>query len=217
MCNLYSQTKGPKAIRDLVNAMAGQWRDSPGNFEPQPSIFPDQLAPVVRTTPDGGLELLMMRWGFPSPTNAQAPFVTNVRNTKSHWWSRWLRPEYRCLVPATSFCEWTDSRPKVTNWFALDEARSLFFFAGVWRPWTGTRGTVRDRVTGEHLLFSFLTTEPNAEVKSVHQKAMPVLLLTKDERETWMTALSAEALGLQRSAPDGSLTIVATGSTSDIV
>ncbi len=46
----------------------------------------------------------------------------------------WLKAERRCLVPATSFCEWTDSRPKVTHWFALDECRPLFAFAGIWRP-----------------------------------------------------------------------------------
>ena len=27
MCNLYSHTKGPKANRDLANAMGGDWRD----------------------------------------------------------------------------------------------------------------------------------------------------------------------------------------------
>jgi putative SOS response-associated peptidase YedK len=42
-------------------------------------------------------------------------------------------------VPATSFCEWTDSRPKVTHWFALNESRPLFAFAGLWRLWTGER------------------------------------------------------------------------------
>jgi putative SOS response-associated peptidase YedK len=26
------------------------------------------------------------------------------------------------------------SRPKVTHWFALDECRPLFAFAGIWRP-----------------------------------------------------------------------------------
>jgi hypothetical protein len=25
MCNLYSHTKGPKAIRDMANAMGGDW------------------------------------------------------------------------------------------------------------------------------------------------------------------------------------------------
>src|SRR5262245_10327971 len=34
--------------------------------------------------------------------------VTNVRNLKSPYWRGWLKAEWRCLVPATSFCEWTD-------------------------------------------------------------------------------------------------------------
>jgi len=79
-------------------------------------------------------------------------------------------------VPATSFCEYTDSRPKVPHWFALDETRPVFAFAGIWRPWTGTRGTKAAPAEGEHLLFSFLTTDSNELVKPVHAKAMPVLL-----------------------------------------
>ncbi|MGH8612421.1 MAG: SOS response-associated peptidase family protein [Gammaproteobacteria bacterium] len=68
----------------------------------------------------------MMRWGFPPP-----------RNLKSPYWRGWLEAEWRCLIPATSFCEWTDRRPKVTHWFAVDESRPLFAFAGIWRLWTG--------------------------------------------------------------------------------
>jgi hypothetical protein len=30
MCNLYSHTKGPKAIRDIANAMGGDWLDKAG-------------------------------------------------------------------------------------------------------------------------------------------------------------------------------------------
>jgi putative SOS response-associated peptidase YedK len=67
MCNLYSHVKGPKAIRDLADAMGGDWLDSVGNLEPQPAIFPDALAPVVRSRPEGGRELIRMRWGFPIP------------------------------------------------------------------------------------------------------------------------------------------------------
>jgi hypothetical protein len=44
-------------------------------------------------------------------------------NTGSPHWRRWLKPDNRCVVPATSFCEWTDSSPKVTHWFALGEDR----------------------------------------------------------------------------------------------
>jgi putative SOS response-associated peptidase YedK len=53
-------------------------------------------------------------------------------------------------------------------------------------------------VTGDHLLYGFLTTEPNAEVRPIHPKAMPVILRTAAEMDTWMTAPWAEAVGLQR-------------------
>jgi hypothetical protein len=43
MCNLYSSTKRPKSIRDIVHAMGGDWRDSVGNLQPQPAIFPDAM------------------------------------------------------------------------------------------------------------------------------------------------------------------------------
>lgn len=216
MCNLYSVTTNKEAIRELARAI-GEWTDHTGNLQPLPSVFPDQLAPVVRATPDGGRELIRMRWGFPPPPKLGNRPVTNVRNTKSNWWRAWLeKPEYRCLVPVTSFCE-PDHRSgkNVWTWYAINKNRPVFFFAGIWRPWTGTRGTKAEPVTGEHLLFSFLTTEPNAEVAPVHEKAMPVLLLSKNERETWMTAPTAEALELQRPAPDGTLKVVATGSTKD--
>ena len=59
MCNLYSITKGPQAIRDLAGAM----RDLTGNLPMLPGIFPDYSAPIVRTAVDGVRELAMARWG----------------------------------------------------------------------------------------------------------------------------------------------------------
>jgi putative SOS response-associated peptidase YedK len=212
MCNLYSHTKGPKAIRDLANAMGGDWLDNAGNLEPQPSIFPDGVAPVVRSMHHGGRELIKMRWGFPSPPRAKSKITTNVRNTKSKWWQPWLQEGHRCLMPVTSFCEYDWATGKaVPKWFALDEARPLFFFAGIWCPFFGERRGE----SGDHLLFAFLITGPNAEVEPIHEKAMPVLLLNHQERETWLKAPMAEALALQRPAPDGSLKVVATGLKTD--
>ena len=64
-------------------------------------------------------------------------------------------------------------------------------------------------------IFAFLTTEPNAEVGAIHTKAMPVILTTPDEVETWMTGPPEEALKLQRPLLDGSLQIVARGVKED--
>jgi putative SOS response-associated peptidase YedK len=63
------------------------------------------MAPVVRTARDGERELVIARWGFPSPPNLGTVPVTNVRNLKSPYWRGWLKAEWRCLVPTTSFCE----------------------------------------------------------------------------------------------------------------
>ena len=208
MCNLYSHTKGPQAIRELVRAMV----QYTGNLPPQPSIFPDGLAPIVRCDADGKRELLMMRWGMPSPPQAKSTITTNVRNVASKWWQPWLGESHRCLVPVTSFCEYDwRSGKAVPTWFAMDDSRSLFFFAGIWRPFFGER----KRESGEHLVFAFLTTEPNAIVRSVHEKAMPVILTSEDARETWLTGSTADALALQRPAPDDALRIVATGQRQD--
>jgi putative SOS response-associated peptidase YedK len=64
-------------------------------------------------------------------------------------------------------------------------------------------------------LFAVLTTEANAEVKAIHPKAMPVILTTAAEVETWVTAPANDALALQRPLPDGALKIVARGEKTD--
>ena len=53
------------------------------------------------------------------------------------------------------------------------------------------------------------------EAGAIHPKAMPVILTTPEDVETWMTAPPDEALRLQRPLPDGSLRIVARGVKED--
>jgi putative SOS response-associated peptidase YedK len=92
----------------------------------------------------------------------------------------------------------------------------LAVFAGIWTTWRGKRGPKSKPVEGEHQLYGFLTTEANAEVGAVHPKAMPVILRTENEIETWMTAPLDEALKLQRPLPDQSLKVVMTGEKEDV-
>jgi putative SOS response-associated peptidase YedK len=117
-----------------------------------------------------------------------------------------MKPEFRCLVPATSFCEPTDAPDPSTGrkrwtWFALGEDRPLFVFAG-------TRGTQKNPVHGEHTLYGFLTTEPNAVVRPVHSKAMPAILTEPAECDAWLESDVEAALKLQRPLPADRLRVV---------
>jgi putative SOS response-associated peptidase YedK len=88
----------------------------------------------------------MMRWGMPPPPRTGGPPVTNIRNTSSPHWRGWLKPENRCLVPFNSFAEYEpepnpETKKKDVVWFALNDDRPLFAFAGIWTTFNGDRGT----------------------------------------------------------------------------
>ena len=222
MCNLYSVTTNREALRELARAM-GEWLDETGNFQPLPSVFPNQVAPVVRSTPNGGREAIRMRWGFPPPnipgSRPRNPYLTNVRKTDSRYWLPWLqKPEHRCLVPVTSFAEPDNNQgPRsIWTWFAQDENRPLMFFAGIWREWDGDRGTKTNPALGKHLVFSFLTTDASPDVAPIHADATPVLLLDQAAREEWMNAHWDVARELQKPPPAGALKVVRRDAKEDV-
>lgn len=85
---------------------------------------------------------------------------------------------------------------------------SRSFSPASWREWTGDVGTIKEPNVGTHRLFSFLTTEPNGVVAPVHDKAMPVLLLTPDDVVQWLQGTPSQALELQRPANDDVLIVL---------
>ena len=119
---------------------------SVGNLQPSLDIYPDQMAPVVRNI-GGEREAAWLRWGMPSSQKAileaatrradklrakgkQFDFnellkmepdggTTNIRNTNSQHWKRWLGVDNRCVVPVTRFAE-----PDPTSKLKAEELRT---------------------------------------------------------------------------------------------
>ncbi len=210
MCNLYSMTRVPEAVR----RMFGVAHNRAAAFEPVPAIFPGYVAPVVRKAADGERELVTMNWGFMLLQKDRAPRrVTNVRDDKilsSPFWKTSFE-QRRCLVPASSYCEPKGEKPATWHWFALDgeEHRPMFAFPGVWTRYRGPTKKSGDNVDQE--VFAFMTTEPNALTASINHERMPVLISDPADFETWLSAPAPEAFKLARSYAAEQMRIVQSG------
>jgi putative SOS response-associated peptidase YedK len=211
MCNLYSLNKK----RDAVARFFRVSHNRAVSFEAATAIFPRHMAPVVRGSPDGEREIVMMSWGFMLVQNGRAPRpVTNVRDDKiltSRFWKSSFE-ERRCLVPATSFCEPNgDVKPATWHWFSLkgSEARPLFAFPGIWRQYQGPMKKDGPKVEIE--TYAFLTTTPNSLVATVNHERMPVLLTREEEFDVWLRASLDEAIALAREHPADRMRIAQEG------
>lgn len=204
---MYSMMGDHAAIERCV----GKPAKLPVKLTTAPTIFPNDLAPVVIQAKPS-LEVVTMRWGFPpAPGRGGRRPHALIRNASSDWWKPWIaKREHRCLVPVNSYCEY-DRRtsPPRPTWFAINHSRPLFFFAGIWRRWEGASGS--DGVADEHFLFAILITRAGAMLESIERTIAPVVLLTRQQQDTWMEGSLEQALALQKPEPPGALQIDATG------
>ena len=127
-------------------------------------------------------------WGVPPPGLAvdARHGVLSVRNPESPFWIGNLRnSEFRCLIPATRFMQWSQNsnskgfepttNKRRQHWFACSD-QPLFAFAGVWKD-------------SEVPSFALLTCEANAALRICGAEAMPVILpAVAGAWQTWLNA-----------------------------
>ena len=235
MCNLYNVTTNQQAIRQFVSITHDIIGNMEPSFDVWPDRMGPvvrnidggrQLAMVRWGMPSSKQALFVNAKKRADKLRAKGKEVdfdellrnepdggtTNIRKTESKHWTRWLGVENRCVVPVTRFAE-PDHANKVDGgrvpnaWFESTGDDPLMFFAGAWVPaWTSVRKIKEGMITTD--LYAFLTTDANGVVGPIHDKAMPVILTTREEVETWLTAPWEDARVLQRPLPDDKLKIV---------
>ena len=142
----------------------------------RPNSDPVELAPrskayVVRRE-DGRRVLDVMSWDVLGGGAAYP--MTNVRDL-GRWRALASRPESRCLMPLTEFCEWTPDKHRVGEgrplkgemWFAVP-AQPVFAVAGFWQRTAKGPGC------------TMVTCDPNELVAPIHPRAMITILHEAD-------------------------------------
>ncbi len=110
MCNRARLSSEPETVFAHYGADWAEPRPMDNRFNPR-ELTPRSRAFVIRQDARvRGVDV--MSWDV---LGGQAPWpMTNVRNLALPQWRRLAeRPEYRCLVPLTEFCEWTRDKHDV--------------------------------------------------------------------------------------------------------
>lgn len=148
-------------------------------LKPNYNVAPTQVMPVVTQDDDGKRHLEMMKWGIPRILGKD--LVKELINTRADkafggFWRKTVCNR-RCLIPANGFYEWKGQAGNKTPFFIHPKFEKLYAFAGIWDTWKSDDGH-------EIKVYSIMTTEPNKEMKSIHNRA-PVMLHRKDEA-SWL-------------------------------
>lgn len=192
MCNLYTTRKSAEEIaaafgatvRLQTNVSAGQ-------------VYPGGPGMVIREE-NGARVLQGMTWGFPLPQKSKKtgqPIkpkpINNIADLTSFMWKFIApKPEHRCIIPLTGFCEAEGEKgAKCRTWLSVKDC-PVFAWAGMWKD-SAEWGPV----------YSGLMTDCNEAVRPVHDR-MPVLLHEEDY-ERWFHGSLEDVVAFQdRCFPD---------------
>ncbi|ATQ41793.1 SOS response-associated peptidase [Caulobacter mirabilis] len=168
MCNNYALHVTAADLHDAFQDHIDHWNGFHGgvpNLAPNDDIRPTDLAPVIAAV-EGGFALQRLKWGLVAQQPKRPP-VINFRSEGRGF------PNGRCLVPASSFFEFTGDRTPKTRWRFTRTDGDWFCFAGF------MAGAEDDR------RFTLLTTSPGPDIAPIHDR-QPVVV----ERCAWSDWLS---------------------------
>lgn len=187
MCNDYEQHV---AYADYLKAVRALELETPASetkadLPRADDIRIGDMGPVIRAK-GNGIELVLMRFGFPPPRPRAGP-VFNFKSDGRHF-----KDSRRCLIVLSGFFEFTGTKyPKAKHRFALKDS-PVMAIAGLWREDEG------------ELSFTMLTTEPGPDIAPYHDRQ--VVVLRPGDWAHWLFLTMPED-ELLRPLPAGSLTV----------
>ena len=168
MCGRYGFEPKPNQLAALFGT------DGSIDLEPRVELRPTDLAPVIVSDSNNHRSVSWMRWGllpsWQSPHGQRPKPLINARSETVHQKASFRESfaKRRCLVLATSFCEWQRHEGSRTPHRIGLSTRAPFAMAGIWQPIASSTAREPNR-------FCILTTEPNELIRSIHDR-MPVIL-----------------------------------------
>ena len=178
MCGRASQAE-INAYRQKIH----QWLE-PDDFIPRRNLRPTEPAWIVARREDGLVKTLQARWWCQRDGAGQfeTKYPTfNARVETMHTKKLWpdlLKKGQRCIFPIDSFYEWPVKGKGLPPVEIFVKGREPYALAGLWSRYYENRQT--------RYSFTSFTTEPNAFMKPLHEKAMPVILNSIEEQKLWL-------------------------------
>lgn len=175
------------------------------SIKPNFNVAPTQHMPVIRNV-SGKKEIELMYWGIPRMIGKD--LVKEIINTRSDkaftpFWKKQVTKQ-RVLIPAKGFYEWKKTKDGKIPYLISLPNDEMYAFAGIWNSW-------KDKDGNEFNAYSIMTSDPNAEMKSVHDR-MPVILHKEDENKWLDDELTDEQIQEMLWTPeDGYLKMIEVG------
>jgi putative SOS response-associated peptidase YedK len=199
MCNRARNSYEPDTLHTHFGTVFGVDRPMDNRFNPV-ELMPRGRAYVIREE-DGRRGLDIMSWDVLGGGAAWP--MTNVRNLGlSQWRALAAKPENRCLIPLSEFCEWTpaafdlgDGKKSLKGemWFQVTD-QPLFAVAGFWQRTAKGNG------------FTMVTCDANELVTPIHPKAM-ITVLEPADHERWLRGSYDDVVALQQPYPANRMTV----------
>ena len=183
MCGRFSFSTSKNKVQEQFAAIEVE-----DNLQLSFNVAPTQRSYVI--TDESPHQLQQLHWGLVphwSKDKKNAGRLINARMetiaTKPSFRMPFKRK--RCLAVADSFYEWKRGAGNKTPYRILRTNRELLVMAGIWDTWT-------DGAEQYHS-FSIVTTPPNVEMASVHDR-MPVIFYDASQYQEWFEETNTEKL-----------------------